>query len=245
VNEDGPPQTTDQPAAAPAAPSARPKGLSGFTISAMVVGSLFGCCGVTSLGGLVANRAISPAMLEASTQGMDEDMARAQRKMMQRTNELQARVFPLSMTSGLVGLLHSLALVIAAVAAQNARPSGRRMLELVCLIGLGVELINGGFGLYVAREQSGISEEMIKATFAQGADRGVAGAPDADQQRAQETARSFGAGAAKIGSILGIAMLVGFFVLKTGFYIACALYMRRKDVIAFFEHAGTRPTSAA
>jgi hypothetical protein len=223
------------PQAQPPAPGAKPKWLSALAITAMVLGGLFGCCGVTSLGGQVMNRAINPMMAQMTASDPQNPEVAA---FMERNAQLQARIFPFALTTGLLGLLHSIALLVAGIMTQNGRASGRGLLVLVCLVGIAVELINGGVSVYVSRETNAMTEQMMKATFAaQRAD------PTPEDKQAQEMGQKFASGAARAGSILGIVMIVFFFAIKTAYYIVTARYLQRKDVLEYFETP--RSTAAA
>lgn len=71
----------------------------------------------------------------------------------------------------------------------------------------------------------------MKATFAaQGQQRAMD-----DQSR--ELMTKFGTGAARVGSVLGVLMVLGFFAVKVAYYTCAVLYLRRKDVIDYFETA--------
>jgi hypothetical protein len=197
----------------------------------MVLGGLFGCCGVASLGGQVMNRAVNPLMEQMTANAPQNEELR---RFTERNAALQARIFPLALTSGLLALLHSLALVVGGIMAYSGRASGRSVLVAVCAAGVAVELINGGLGLYLTRETNAMTAEMMKATFANQPDaQGAEQTPE--EKQAQELGQKFASGAARAGSIVGIAMVVTFFALKTAFYVATVLYLRRKDVVDFFE----------
>jgi hypothetical protein len=197
----------------------------------MVLGGLFGCCGITSLGGQVMNRAMNPMMQQLTASDPQNPAAN---EFMERNAAFQARIFPIALTTGLLGLLHAIALLTGGIMAYNGRASGRSLLALVCTIGIGVELVNGGLGLYLSRETNAMTEEMMKTTFAAGTP--AAGTEQTEEQKqAQEMGQKFASGAARAGSILGIVMLVFFFVLKTGYYVLSVLYLRREDVVRFFE----------
>jgi hypothetical protein len=201
----------------------------------MVLGGLFGCCGVTTLGGQVMNRAMNPMMGKMMTGDPESPAAR---EFMERTSAAQARIFPFALTTGLLALLHSIALVVAGIMAYNGRASGRGVLALVCLVGIGVELINGGISIYMTRETDALTAEAMKATFA-----AQPAEPTPEQKQAHEMGQKFASGAARAGSILGMLMIVFIFAIKTGYYVATALYLRRKDVVDFFE--APRSTAAA
>jgi hypothetical protein len=201
----------------------------------MVLGGMFGCCGVTTLGGQVMNRAMNPMMAQLGANDPKNPEAAA---FMKRSAELQARIFPFALTTGVLGLLHSIALLVAGIMAQNGRASGRGLLALVCLVGIGVELINGGVGLYVSSETNAIAENVMKATFAGRAH------PTPDQKQAQEMGQKFASGAARAGSILGMLMIVFFFAIKTAYYVVTARYLQRKDVVDFFEAPRGTPAAA-
>lgn len=219
----------------------KPKWLNAITIMAMVLGSLFGCCGLATVGGAVANRAMTPAMMELGMAGgQNQDAVAAHRRVMERSAALQARLFPFALASGTLAILHSLALVLAGVMAHNGRASGRRLLVLVCLVGIGLELLSSAFGLYHAREQGALSEEMMKAAMVQP----LTADPTPEQQEAQKIMQGFAAGAGRAGSILGFVMVLAFFATKTGYYIVSALYLRRPEVIRHFETASPAPASA-
>lgn len=215
--------------------SNRPRWLSAVTISAIVLGSLFGCCGIAGIGGLVAGRFMNPAFAQAQAKAQESpNMARVQAEMFERSAEFQQRIFPLSMTSSAIGLLHALGLIVAGVAAYGARAFGRRMLSVLCLVGIAVELVGGYVGLYVATEQNAIMAPMMDQMMQAATEHGVA-EPNEEQRRAQDMARGFMSSAFQVGNVFSWAMIIGFFLVKTSYYVACALYLRRKDVVAFFE----------
>jgi disulfide bond formation protein DsbB len=202
---------------------------------AMVFGSLFGCCGVFSAGGALVNRVMAPAMMQLpdAAGGQEPEFVAAQRRIMERSFALQARIFPYVITSGVLTLLHSLALVIAGIMAHNGRASGRRVLVLVCLVGIGVELITGGIGLYHAGEQGKLSEEMMKAAMVLPS----SGEPTPEQKEAQQFMQSFAAGAGRASSILGWLMVIVFFATKVAYYVFSSIYLRRPEVVRHFEPA--------
>jgi len=193
----------------------------------MVLGGLFGCCGITSLGGQVMNRAMNPLMEQMMA---GDPQSGAAREFMDRNAAVQARVFPYALTAGLLGLLHSIALVVAGIMAQNGRASGRGLLALVCMVGLGVELVSGGISIHVSRETSAATADMMNASFA-----AQPGEQTPEQKQAQEMGQKFASGAARAGSILGIVMIAFFFAIKSVYYVLTVLYLRRRDVVDFFE----------
>jgi disulfide bond formation protein DsbB len=193
------------------------------------------------VGGAVANRAMTPAMMDLGMAGdQNPQLVAAQRRVMERSAALQARLFPFTLASGALGILHSLALVLAGVMAHNGRASGRRMLVVVCLVGVGLELLSSGFGVYHASEQSALSEDMMKAAMVQP----LSAEPTPEQQEAQQMMQGFASGFARAGAVLGFVMVLAFFATKTGYYIASALYLRRPEVIRHFEAAAPATTPA-
>lgn len=233
------------PAARPpvqAKASSKPKWLSAITVMAIVFGSLFGCCGVASVGGAMANKVMGPAMMQlpGAADGQEPDLVAAHRRIMERNMALQARAFPFVVASGVLTLLHSLALVLAGIMAHNGRASGRRLLVIVCTVGIGVELIAGGFGLYHASEQGKLSEDMMKAAMVVP----TAGEPTPEQREAQKTLQTFAAGMGRASSILGWVMVIVFFATKVAYYVFSSIYLRRPEVVQHFD-GGAAPVAAA
>ena len=99
----------------------QPKWMNPIIVAAMVLGSLFGCCGITSVGGAAVGRDVSVATLEVQAQSAKDPAAA---EMIRRSAKLQKafqdRTYPLSMTVAVIGLLQSLALGIAGSVAGHA-----------------------------------------------------------------------------------------------------------------------------
>ncbi|HKU38780.1 MAG TPA: hypothetical protein VJR89_11555 [Polyangiales bacterium] len=205
----------------------KPKWLNPLIVSAIVLGSLFGCCGITSVGGVVAGRAGTQAMMQMQNAN-DPASAELFRKVAEKQLAFQQRTLPLTLSVGVLGLLQSIVLVIAGILAYKRQAIGRRLLVAICAVGIGVEVITTGIGLYLARETSAFTEEWMTAATAQTA-------PGTDE-KAREVAQKFGTGAARVGNVLGIVMLLGFFALKAGYYVFGTLYLRRKEVVDYFEN---------
>ena len=212
---------------------ARPKWLSAVTISAIVIGCLFGCCGLAGIGGLVVGRAMDPAAMHAPTR--DQRLAAIQKQYMERSAAFQARIFPMSMASGLLALAHAAALAAAGVLAYRVRSSGRRALATLSLAGIAIELVSGYVGLYVAVEQNAVMAPLMNDMMEQT----VSGQPNqsVEQKRALDVTRGFMAGAFKAGTVFSWLTVIGFFVVKTAYYLACALYLRRREVVCYYEGA--------
>ena len=211
--------------------SGRPKWLSAVTISAIVMGCMFGCCGIAGIGGLVVGRVMSPAAMQAPTR--DERIANIQKQYMERNAAFQARIFPLAMGSGLLALAHAVALAIAGVLAYRVRAIGRRMLATLCIAGIAIELVSGYIGVYVATEQNAVMgplmEEMMTETVKDQPNQ------SAQQKRALDLTRGFMAAAFKAGNVFSWLTVIGFFVVKSAYYLASALYLRRPEVAAYYE----------
>jgi len=208
----------------------KPKWLGVITISAMVLGGLYGCCGMTSVGGLFVNSAMqqmqqNPALDDAMRQVLSQQAA------------LQARIFPFAMTIGLLGLVHSAALLFSGFMAYSRRQSGRKLLALVCMIGIGVEAVSGSVGLVVARETTRHTEAIMMSTIA----AQQAKHPPMNKQ-VEEMTQTIAGGATQVGNIMGVLMLIVFFVIKTAYFVTCGIYLRRKEVVDYFE--GPRPAVA-
>ena len=220
----------NQPVAGGSA-DAKPKWLNPLIVSAIVIGSLFGCCGVTTVGGVAVSRSMPQVALQAQLKdAKDPAAADAFRQVADRQLAFQKRTFPLTLTAGLLGLLQSIALLVAGILAHQRQTFGRKLLAAVCVVGIGVELIGAGIGLYLSRETSAYTEDMMKATFA----AQQAQQPQLNEQ-VRETVEDFSAGAARVGSVLGVVMMLGFLVIKAGYYLASTLYLRRPEVIEYFE----------
>jgi len=231
VSQDGVSEAIDTAAPAQqAAPGDKPKWLSVITISAMVLGGLYGCCGMTSVGGLVVNSAMQQMQQNPA---LDDAM----RQVLQQQAALQARIFPFALTIALLGLLHSAALLFSGFMAYSRRRSGRKLLALVCMIGIGVEAVSGSVGLTVARETTRHTEAIMKSTLA----AQQAKQPPTSKQ-VEEMTGKIASGATQLGNIMGVLMLVVFFVIKTAYFVTCGLYLRRKEVVDYFE--GPRPALA-
>ena len=210
----------------------QPKWLNPIIVAAMVLGSLFGCCGITSVGGAAVGRDVSVATLEVQAQSAkDPAAAEMSRRSAKLQKAFQDRTYPLSMTVAVIGLLQSLALGIAGILASRRRPVGRRMLAAVCAIGIGVEVVAGGAALYLSTETSAFAQDMMKATFAAQSQQ------QALNEESREVVEKIGMGAARAGSVLGVIMVLGFFAVKVAYYVFSTLYLRRKEVIDYFEDA--------
>jgi hypothetical protein len=233
---EGTEQAQDDEAAPPAA-SVRPKRLSAVAISAIVFAGLFGSCNAVTIGGLVASRAIQPALMKhANVEEMEasSELERAQQKMMKRSQELQDRMFPISLSSSALGLVYALALGVVAIGLYKARPASRRLFVGLCAVGLGIEAARGYLDVTAMLEQNAamapLMEEMARASAQQ------AGSAQSPQQKeAAEMSGKFMSGAFAIGQVVGALMLVGFLLAKGAFLLGCALYARNRGVVAFFE----------
>jgi hypothetical protein len=230
-------QVNQAPEAVTADASRKPKWLNPVVVTAMVVGSLFGCCGITSVGGAIIGRNVPQATLEMqATNAKDPAVAETIQRYAATQKAFQERTFPLTMTIAVLGLFQSIALVISGVLANRLRPIGRRMLAGVCVVGIGIELIGACTALYLSSETSAYAENLMKATLA---------AKQRQQPALDESSRAvvekIGAGAARAGSVLGVIMVLGFFVLKVAYYVSSTLYLRRREVIDYFDnvHAPT------
>ena len=218
----------------------RPKWLSALTIAAIVLGSLFGCCGIAGIGSMVAGQAMNPAIMQQSQGNPQVDTV--QKRYFERTAAFQKKIFPLSLTSGLLGLLHAFGLITAGVLAYRASELGRRLLVGLCFAGIAVELVSGYVGLYTANEQSAMMAPMMEelAQAPQGADA----QQDEQARRTMQASRGVMSMALKAGSVFGWLTIIGFFLVKSGFYIGCALYLRRAEVVQFFQRVQSEPQTA-
>jgi hypothetical protein len=220
--------------------SGRPKWLSAVSISAIVMGCLFGCCGLAGIGGLVAGSVMNPAALPPTAQ--DQHFEQFQRQYMERSAAFQRRTLPLSLTSSGLALVHAALLAVAGGLAYRANKLGRRLLAALCFAGIAVELVSGYVGLYVASEQNAVMAPLMDEMMKKSANAGPA--QSEQQKRALETTRGFMAMAFKAGNVFSWLTVLGFFVVKSAYYLICALYLRRADVIAYFEPQAA-PAAAA
>jgi len=204
------------PAEAPSG-STRPKWLSAVTISAIVAASLFGCCGLFTVGGLFAGQAMSAAMPKMSGD--------AEAQFLERTQAIQKEMFPLALSTGLLGLAHAGALLLGGILAYRRMPIGRRLLVAVFFAGVVVECLNGYVSALSAQKQSVAMETMVGGMMVS------KGADDGDRPDPQAVANSF----ARLTSIASWIMVLGFLAVKSAYYIVCALYLRQPAVVAYFE----------
>jgi hypothetical protein len=211
---------------------ARPKWLSAVAVSAIVVGCLFGCCGLTSIAGLLANGQFATAMQPRMP---DARMQQVQQRFAQRINEVQAKNRPVMLAGQLIALAHAVALAAAGYLCYRVRRSGRTLLLALFVAGIGVDVISGYLGLQAIRDQqsatAGMMSEMMDVTLHQGPKN----APR--DPRIEQSMRKFMAGAQGIGTVIGWLSMIGFFVVKAIYYIASALYLRRPELVAYFERA--------
>jgi hypothetical protein len=206
--------------------------LSAVAVSAIVVGSLFGCCGLTSITSLLANQQLSAAMQPRMPDARAQQL---QQKYTKRITELQAKSRPVMLTSELIALAHALALAGAGYLCYRVRRSGRSLLLALFVAGIGVEAVTGYLGLRAFRDQqtatAGMMTEMMDAAMQQGTKKTP---PD---PRLERSMHKFAKGAQGIGTVIGWLSMIGFLTVKTIYFVACALYLRRPELVAYFEHA--------
>ena len=215
----------------------KPKWLSPVIIAAMVLGSLFGCCGITAVGGAVVGRKMPHATLEMQAKNAkDPAAAETIHRYDKMQMAFQERTFPLTMTVAVLGLLQSIALVISSILASRRQPIGRRMLAAVCAIGIGIELIGSGTAMYMRSETSAYTEGLMKAMLA--ADQSRQPALD---EGSREAMQKLSTGVARASSVLGVIMVLVFFCFKVAYYVSALLYLRRREVIDYFDDGGRSP----
>jgi hypothetical protein len=201
----------------------RPKWLSLVTVSAIVAGCMFGCCGMWSVGGLFAQQAMPADLMDKAMGG--GRAGEAQREYLKRSLELQQEMFPLALTSGTLALGHAGALLAGAILAYRRSAFGRRLLVATLFVGVAVELVTAYVGMSAAQRQN----EALKPFMAQNLQ--AAG----NDEESAETARQIGDMIAGVTSVFTWLTVLGFLVVKAAYYLACALYLRRSEVVRFYE----------
>ena len=207
--------------------SAKPSWLSFFRISAMLLGSTFGCCTLAFTTALVAN----PKHAESAQYPVPQDEAQAKtfREFMTRSSALGAERAPIMLALLGLAIAQNLALLGAGLLAHIRRPRWRRVLLAVCCIGIGLEVVSSAAGAYTVHRSGMAMIEAAKAT---------PGLEHVQLPGPQLSGPAYGvqnvSAAMHALSVFGSALMFAWLVAKLVYYGACVIYLRRGDVVKYY-----------